>query len=105
MPLYNLMEDAATAEISRAQLWQCLRHGASACRTAARSTGRWRTGWSREEIATLKETLGEDRFEGGHFDDAVALFTQVATGNGFPDFLTLPAYKVLNTIHDGESAD
>ena len=104
VPLYNLMEDAATAEISRAQLWQCLRHGA---RLSDGRTVDWAMADQlvAEEIAALKEILGEDRFEGGHFDDAVALFTQVATENGFPDFLTLPAYKVLNTIHDGESAE
>ena len=104
VPLYNLMEDAATAEISRAQIWQCLRHG-------ARLAGGGKVDWAlmdrmvAEEVAALRETLGEDRYEAGHFDEAVALFTQVGTGNGFPDFLTLPAYAVLNTIHDGESAD
>ena len=104
VPLYNLMEDAATAEISRAQIWQCLRHGA---RLADGSTVDWglMDRLVAEEVAALRETLGEDRYEAGHFDDAVALFTQVGTGNGFPDFLTLPAYAVLNTIHDGDNAD
>ncbi len=104
VPLYNLMEDAATAEISRAQLWQCLRHGARL------ENGR-AVDWAlvdrlvAEEVAALRDVLGEARYEEGHFDDAVALFTQVGTGNGFPEFLTLPAYRVLNTIHDGENAD
>ena len=104
VPLYNLMEDAATAEISRAQLWQCLRHGARL------ENGRT-VDWAlvdrlvAEEVTALRDVLGEARYEEGHFDDAVALFTQVGTGNGFPDFLTLPAYRVLNTIHDGENAD
>ena len=104
VPLYNLMEDAATAEISRAQLWQCLRHGARL------ESGR-AVDWAlvdrlvAEEVAALRDVLGEARYEEGHFDDAVALFTQVGTGNGFPEFLTLPAYRVLNTIHDGENAD
>ena len=104
VPLYNLMEDAATAEISRAQLWQCLRHGARL------ENGRT-VDWAlvdrlvAEEVAALRDVLGEARYEEGHFDEAVALFTQVGTGNGFPDFLTLPAYRVLNTIHGGENAD
>lgn len=104
VPLYNLMEDAATAEISRAQLWQCLRHGARL------ENGR-AVDWAlvdrlvAEEVAALRDVLGEARYEEGHFDDAVALFTQVGTGNGFPEFLTLPAYRALNTIHDGENAD
>ena len=104
VPLYNLMEDAATAEISRAQIWQCLRHGA---RLADGDTVDWAMmdRMVTEEVAALRETLGEERYEAGNFDEAVALFTRVGTGNGFPDFLTLPAYAVLNTIHDGESAD
>ena len=104
VPLYNLMEDAATAEISRAQLWQCLRHDA---RMADGRTVDWAfvDRLVAEEVAALREALDEEDLEHGHFDEAVALFTLVGTGNGFPDFLTLPAYKVLNTIHDGESAD
>ena len=104
VPLYNLMEDAATAEISRAQIWQWMRHGA----TFADGRAIDRALVDRvlaEEIAALKEALGEDRFEGGHFDDAIALFTEVATADDFPTFLTLPAYHVLNAIHDGETAD
>ena len=104
VPLYNLMEDAATAEISRAQLWQCLRHGA---RMSDGRTVDWALvdGLVTEEVEALREALDEEDLEHRHFDEAVALFTLVGTGNGFPDFLTLPAYKVLNTIHDGESAD
>ena len=104
VPLYNLMEDAATAEISRAQIWQWMRHGA--CFTDGRAIDRALVDrLLAEEIAALKEALGEGRFEGGHFDDAVALFTEVATADDFPTFLTLPAYQVLNTIHDGDNAD
>ena len=104
VPLYNLMEDAATAEISRAQLWQCLRHGA---RMADGRTVDWAfvDRLVAQEVAALREALGEAGLKDGHFDEAVALFTQVGTGNGFPDFLTLPAYAVLNTIHDGDDAD
>ena len=104
VPLYNLMEDAATAEISRAQIWQCLHHSA---RLADGRTVDWALAdrLVAQEVAALKESLGEARYEDGHFDDAVALFTQVATGSDFPNFLTLPAYQVLNTIHDGDNAD
>ena len=104
VPLYNLMEDAATAEISRAQIWQCLRHGASLA--DGRAIDRALVDrLLAEEIAALKDTLGEARFERGYFDDAVALFAEVATADDFPTFLTLPAYDVLNTIHDGDNAD
>ena len=100
VPLYNLMEDAATAEISRAQIWQGIRHGARLAdgRAVDRALVE---GLLAEEVAGLRETLGADRFDGGHFDMAVALFAEVATAEDFPTFLTLPAYQVLNTIHDG----
>ena len=104
VPLYNLMEDAATAEISRAQIWQCLRHGARLA-DGRPVDGALVDRLLAQEIAALKETLGEARFEGGHFDEAIALFTEVATADDFPTFLTLPAYQVLNTIHDGDNAD
>ena len=104
MPLYNLMEDAATAEISRAQIWQCLRHGASLA--DGRAIDRALVDrLLAEEIAALTDVLGAARFAEGHFDEAVALFTEVATADDFPTFLTLPAYDVLNTIHDGDNAD
>ena len=104
VPLYNLMEDAATAEICRAQIWQWLRHGAclaDGCTIERETVDRLLA----EEIAALKKVLGKDRFEGGHFDEAIAIFTEVATADDFPTFLTLPAYHVLNTIHDGGNAD
>ena len=99
VPLYNLMEDAATAEISRAQIWQWLRHGARLAdgRTVDRTLV---DRLLAEEVAGLREALGEARFEGGHFAQAVTLFSEVATADAFPDFLTLPAYAALNAIHD-----
>ena len=104
VPLYNLMEDAATAEISRAQIWQCLRHGARLA--DGRAIDRALVDrLLAEEVAALTDVLGAARFEGGHFDAAVTLFTEVATADAFPTFLTLPAYDVLNTIHDGDNAD
>ena len=104
VPLYNLMEDAATAEISRAQIWQCLRHGARLA--DGRAIDRALVDrLLAEEVAALTDVLGAARFEQGHFDAAVTLFTEVATADAFPTFLTLPAYDVLNTIHDGDNAD
>ena len=104
VPLYNLMEDAATAEISRAQIWQWMRHGARLA--DGRSIDRALVDrLLAEEVAALTDALGAARLEQGHFDEAIALFTEVATADDFPTFLTLPAYDVLNTIHDGDNAD
>ncbi len=86
VPLYNLMEDAATAEISRTQVWQWIRHG------AATEDGQVVT---RERVLTLIDD--EMRaFSGGEFATARALFTELATAPTCRDFLTVPAYDKLN---------
>jgi malate synthase len=85
VPLYNLMEDAATAEISRTQVWQWIRHG------AALDDGRVVT---RDMVMDLIDD--EMRaFGGGAFATARALFTELATAPACRDFLTVPAYEKL----------
>ncbi|HEU4407668.1 MAG TPA: malate synthase A, partial [Polyangiaceae bacterium] len=95
VPLYDLMEDAATAEISRAQVWQWLRHrapleGAPGPLTEARLGE-----VVREEMALVRRELGEARFAEGRFDEATELFVALATAPEFGEFLTLPAYERL----------
>jgi len=92
--LDNLMEDAATAEISRAQIWQWQRHGVPLDdgRTVTAALVR---AVMDEELARLRGVLGPERFDGGRFADARRLFEQVALDSSFPEFLTLPAYDVL----------
>ena len=75
--IFNLMEDAATSEISRSQVWQWLQHGQVTPEQVQRI--------SAEELARL----------GDGYDEAFALFQQVATGDEFVEFLTLPAYEQL----------
>src|SRR5436190_5279050 len=95
VPIYNLMEDAATAEISRAQVWQWLRHGAqlSDGRHVTRGLVTQAIG---EEMTKLRERLGAARFEAGKFGLASQLFEQMMTGGEFPEFLTLVAYDYLD---------
>ena len=94
VPIYNLMEDAATAEISRTQIWQWLHHGAALDdgRVVTHALVDQLTG---EEFSRIRDEVGDARFESGHFDEARALFTQVATSSELQDFLTIPAYEVL----------
>lgn len=95
VPLYDLMEDAATAEISRTQIWQWLKHGVSTEDGRPITPERVRQ-TTDEEMHTLRSELGAARFDGGKFVEARELFMQVATDtNQFPDFLTLPAYRKL----------
>jgi malate synthase len=94
VPIYNLMEDAATAEISRTQIWQWLHHGAALDdrRVVTHALVDRLTG---EEFSRIRDEVGDARFESGCFDEARALFTQVATSSELQDFLTIPAYEVL----------
>jgi malate synthase len=90
VPIYNLMEDAATAEISRAQVWQWLRHGARL------SDGRNIThDFVNQVIAEERDKL-KQRSGAGKFDLASQLFDQMMTGGEFPDFMTLAAYRYLD---------
>jgi len=100
VPIHNLMEDAATAEISRSQLWQWIRHGASAEMADGSTETMTSTLYRRlldEEIAALKNQLGDNAYVAGRFPEAVKLFTETATSADLPDFLTLPAYDILET--------
>ncbi len=94
VPLYNLMEDAATAEISRAQIWQWIRHGA---KTEAGQvvTKNWICKLLDEEMAALRETIGAETYDDGNFTSAIGVFTDVALSDDFPAFLTLPAYDLI----------
>jgi malate synthase len=89
----NLMEDAATAEISRSQIWQWINAGA-ATDEGRTVTRRWVEELLRDEFGRL------DRFEGDRFDDALAVFTECALGEEYPTFLTLPAYTRFLVLLD-----
>jgi malate synthase len=101
--IHNLMEDAATAEISRSQIWQWVRHGARLYDdhrlkhgAGAKITPALVRLVVREELHKIKSTLGEKAFESGRFEAARALFEQVALGKEFPEFLTIPAYDHIH---------
>jgi malate synthase len=85
--IYNLMEDAATAEIARSQVWQWIRHGRFE-RDRVREV-------IDEELQSLRDTFGDEIYAKSRADDARAIFEQVALGDEFIEFLTLPAYDYL----------
>jgi len=94
VPIYNLMEDAATAEISRTQVWQWLHHGAEL------NDGRKITlEMVRSTIASvldqLRSQLGPERYDLGKFPLASKLFEEMMVSEQLGDFLTLAAYKYL----------
>jgi len=95
VPLYNLMEDAATAEICRAQLWQWLRHGARSSDGRAFTRQRFRELLG-QELERIHREVGHARTQSGMFPTATRLFAGMVTSEQFDDFMTLPAYELLS---------
>jgi len=96
VPLFNLMEDAATAEISRAQLWQWIHHKSHL------SDGRPVTlelvlKTIDEELAKFQQSVGDAQFRAGRYNDAAGILRDLIKSPRFVDFLTLPAYERLDT--------
>ncbi|MEQ9503711.1 MAG: malate synthase A [Deltaproteobacteria bacterium] len=94
VPLYNLMEDAATAEISRTQLWQWIKHGATLEDGRTVDVALVKTILD-EEMKKIEADVGAERFAHGRFAEAKAIFERLATDTTCGEFLTLPAYDVL----------
>jgi malate synthase len=95
VPLYNLMEDAATAEISRSQVWQWLKYGAEMA-DGRNVTTKLYDELLPVELSRIEKEIGSARFKGGHFEQASKLFTEMSKSEKFADFLTLPAYELLD---------
>jgi malate synthase len=97
VPLFNLMEDAATAEISRAQVWQWIRHPRGVLTDGRKVNRDLFRQLLDEELAKVKAQMGEERFNAGKFAVARELFDKITTDdNTFVEFLTLPGYEKLN---------
>ncbi|GAB1641818.1 malate synthase A [Krasilnikovia sp. MM14-A1259] len=93
--IHNLMEDAATAEISRSQVWQWIHNGVrleDGTAITADLVGRIED----EELAKIRESLGDEAWTSGRFDDARKLFERVALADDFADFLTTVAYEAID---------
>ncbi len=94
VPLYNLMEDAATAEISRTQVWQWVQHRAT-LEDGREVTAELVSQIIEEEMAALADQVDPASWIDGRYGDACELFKQVALGQPLAEFLTLPAYRLL----------
>lgn len=95
VPLYSLMEDAATAEISRAQVWQWIHHGVS-LEDGRRVTPELFGRVTDEEMERVEREIGTERFRAGRFPEARELFQRLSTARELEEFLTLPAYEILD---------
>jgi malate synthase len=95
VPLYNLMEDAATAEISRAQIWQWL-HLKAKLEDGRVVTPELFRATLKDEMQKLRAAVGEKAFDGGRFEEAIKLFSDMSLSPTFAEFLTLPAYALID---------
>jgi malate synthase len=96
VPIYNLMEDAATAEIARAQLWQWIRHPRGVLNDGRRVTVEMFREMLSEELAQAEQEPGAEALtEEGHLTRAAALLRTIVESDRFVEFLTLPAYEQL----------
>lgn len=94
VPIYGLMEDAATAEISRASIWQWI-HNKKTLSNGKLVTKELFRDVLQEELQIVRNEVGEERFKNGRYADAVKMMDEITTGTEMVDFLTLPAYEQL----------
>ena len=94
VPLYHLMEDAATAEISRAQVWQWLYHRAKLA-DGREVTQELFESVLKDEMSKVRDAIGHAAYDGGRFQEAIDLFREMSLAHEFAEFLTIPAYKLI----------
>jgi malate synthase len=92
VPVFNLMEDAATAEISRSQIWQWIRSPKGVLDDGRKVTAELFKKLLAEELAKVKAADGE----GGKYDEGAKLFERITTDDHYVEFLTLPAYELID---------
>lgn len=95
-PINNLMEDAATAEISRAQVWQWIHHSKGILEDGRNITKELFLSIKEEELATIQAEVGEEAFQTKKYTEAAQLFEELSLADDFADFLTNPAYEQLS---------
>jgi len=97
VPIFNLMEDAATAEISRAQVWQWIRHPRGVLEDGRKVTMEFVEQIIQEELAKIRQTIGEESFHSSKYPLASQIFTELVEKDEFEEFLTLRGYQFLSS--------
>jgi malate synthase len=95
VPVFNHMEDAATAEISRSQIWQWIRSSKGVLADGRKVTVELFRELLAEELPKVRVHLGEPAWRSGKYEEAARLFDTITTGD-YVDFLTLPAYDLID---------
>jgi malate synthase len=96
VPIDNLMEDAATAEISRSQVWQWVHHPRGILGDGRKVTSALVHQLAEQELERLRQERGQERFERGHYGQAFLLFNELVASDSLQEFLTLKAYQQLD---------
>jgi len=96
VPVFNLMEDAATAEISRSQIWQWIRSPKGVLDDGRKVTKELFRSLLAEELPKVKIHLGETAWETGKYEQGAELFARITTDDHYVEFLTLPAYELID---------
>lgn len=96
VPLYNLMEDAATAEISRAQIWQWVHHANAFLADGRKVTPSLTRSLFQQQMTKLREKLGSERFAQGNYEAARRLIEDIVLKDQFTEFMTLVGYECLD---------
>jgi malate synthase len=99
VPIFNLMEDAATAEISRAQIWHWIRSPLGVLDDGRKVTRELFQQLVPQELEKVRQILGEQQYGAGKYQEAASMFEQLTLDENFVDFLTLPAYDYI-TSHE-----
>jgi len=96
VPVFNLMEDAATAEISRSQIWQWIRSDKGRLADGRKVTVELFRRLLAEELPKVKGYLGEQAYAAGRYEDGARLFERITVDENYVEFLTLPAYALID---------
>ncbi len=96
VPIFNLMEDAATAEISRSQIWQWINSPKGILDDGRKVDVTLFRQILSEELPRVRQIVGDDAYESGVYEQAAKLFDDITTTKGFVEFLTLPAYGLID---------
>jgi len=96
VPIFNLMEDAATAEISRSQVWQWIRSPKGVLDDGRKVTRELFHAILKDELAKTPHIVGADAYAAGKYAEGAQLFEEITTSDDYVEFLTLPAYRHLD---------
>ena len=95
VPVFNLMEDAATAEISRSQIWQWIRSPKGVLDDGRKVTKELFRNLLNDELPKVRNLVGAEAWQGGQYDEAARLFEEITSNDEYVEFLTLPGYERL----------